>query len=213
MSGKGDGILDPKGYGSRAELAQFMYNLLAPRSHPFVDVSDGSWYAEAVQYVYENHIMSGVDATHFAPNELTTRAMMAQVLYSLEGSPEIEHTVQFTDVSDDAWYADAIQWAAQNKLAVGYDDGTFGPMDLVTREQIATILHNYAQWKEIPDRDGEASLDTFQDADQISAWAKDSVLWAIKQNIIAGKGNGILDPKGYSSRAELAQVMFCLLQQ
>ncbi len=176
---------------------------------PFTDVADGSWYYAAAGYVYENGLMSGVSDTLFAPNSCLTRGMIVQVLYSMEGQPE-HGDADFTDVAADAWYADAVAWAAENGIVSGYGDGLFGPNDNITREQMALILYRYGESKGY-DLSGRESLDGFADREKVSGWAADSMSWAVGSGMLSGKGGGILDPTGTATRAEVAQILmnFC----
>lgn len=133
-------------------------NKPVPDDKGFTDVNDGAWYAEAVAYVVEKGLMNGTSETTFTPNGDTTRAMIVTILYRLAGSPEVE-----SDGS--AWWSDARTWAMEN----GISDGT--NMDqAITREQLATMLYRYAELTG-EDVDQSASLDGFQDANQISAYA------------------------------------------
>ena len=106
----------------------------------FTDVASGAWYAEAVGYCTEHGLMTGVSDTAFAPEDTMTRAMLVTILYRQAGSPAVSHTVSFTDVAAEAWYAQAVAWADANGVAGGYGDGRFGPEEPVTREQMAAIL-------------------------------------------------------------------------
>ena len=86
----------------------------------------------------------GMDATHFVPNESTTRAMMVTTLYRLAGSPEVTEKSSFADAPENAWYTDAVAWAVQNGVTEGTSEETFSPHKKVTREQAATFLYRYA---------------------------------------------------------------------
>lgn len=167
------------------------------------DVSQSQWYYKAVDFVVSNGLMSGVSASEFAPNELLSRAMLAQVLFNQAGKPETDAEVTYTDAEQDAWYATALAWATEANLLSGYGDGTFGPNDPITREQLALILYRFEGAPEV-----ETEEIDFSDAEQVSDYAKKAVAWAIQEGIINGKGEGTLDPKGQATRAEIAQVLF-----
>ena len=139
---------------------------------PFVDVQPDDWYIDVVKYALENGLMTGVSETEFAPDLATTRGMVASVLYRLEGGPEAEDA-GFSDVSADAWYADAVNWAASVGVVAGYGDA-FGANDAITREQLAAILCNYAAYKG-EDVSSGAALDGYSDAASVSDWAGESV--------------------------------------
>jgi hypothetical protein len=177
---------------------------------PFTDVSTSDWFYEAVKYVYENDMMNGTNETKFAPDANLTRGMIAQVLYNLEGASSGADAA-FDDVAADAWYADAVNWAAANGIVDGYGDGTFGPENNITREQMATILYRYAQYKGYDTTQGGMEIREFSDYDQISEYAMSAMTWAVNTGLLNGKGDGILDPTGTATRAEVAQILmnFC----
>lgn len=93
-------------------------------------------------------------------------------------------------------------WAAQNDIVAGYGDGRFGPNDLITREQLATILWRYAGSSE-----STGSLDSFIDGNKVSNYAVPALQWAVEQKIVSGRGNDILDPRGKATRAEVATMV------
>ncbi|WP_419057029.1 S-layer homology domain-containing protein, partial [Evtepia gabavorous] len=114
---------------------------------PFTDVKTGDWFYEAVQYVYDKGMMTGVSADRFAPASTTTRGMIVTILYRLENEPAVSGGSAFTDVESGAWYADAVAWAAANDIVNGTSATTFAPNSPITREQMATMLYRFAQYK------------------------------------------------------------------
>ena len=120
---------------------------IAPEPLPFGDMDDGDWFAGAVRFVYENGMMNGVSETDFAPHATTSRSMIVTILYRLEGEPVVDYAMDFTDVAGDAYYAEAVRWAASEGIVGGYGGGLFGSEDAVTREQLAVILYRYAVYK------------------------------------------------------------------
>lgn len=168
----------------------------------FADVNGNAWYAEAVQYMNDNGIMSGTGNNEFSPQENTSRAALAAVLYRAEGSPAIDVQNEFADVDSDAWYTDAVSWASTEGIISGYGNGLFGINDPVTREQIAAILWRYAG---SPDT---VSSENFADESSISSYAVKAVDWVRNNNIMSGKENNMFDPDGYATRAEIAMVLF-----
>ena len=177
-------------------------------THSFIDVADSAWYADAVQFVYDEGMMSGISANQFGPNGSTTRGMIATILYRLEGQP-VAGTNGFTDVADSQYYANAIAWAAENKIVSGYGDGTFGPMDNITREQMAAIMYRYATYKGY-DVTGRADLSTFSDVASVNNYALVAMQWANGASLIMGDNNA-LDPAGNATRSQVAAIMmrFC----
>lgn len=173
---------------------------------PFTDVKTNDWFYEAVKYAYEKELFSGTSTTKFSPDTAMTRAMLATVLYSMEGSPAVTGTSEFDDVAPGAWYHDAVLWAMQKGIVSGYSAKEFGSNDIVTREQMALILKQYANLKKY-DTSASDSLDVFADADEISGWAENAVQWAVAEKLLSGKGNGVLDPASGATRAEVAQIL------
>lgn len=185
----------------------------APAALPFTDVKSGNWFYDAVKYAYEQGLMTGTSATTFAPNGTMNRAMIVTVLYRLENSPAVTGASKFTDVPAGQWYSDAVAWAAANKIVNGYDETTFGPMNAVTREQMAAILFRYEQVKGLENVTLEENLNRFPDQNKISAYAIPALQWAVGQKIINGNADGTLDPTGTATRAQVAQIFTNLLNK
>lgn len=185
----------------------------APVALPFTDVKSGNWFYDAVKYAYAQGLMTGTSATTFAPNGTMNRAMIVTVLYRLEKSPAVTGASKFTDVPASQWYSDAVAWAAANKIVNGYDETTFGPMNAVTREQMAAILFRYEQVKGLENVTLEENLNRFPDQNKISAYAIPALQWAVGQKIINGNADGTLDPTGTATRAQVAQIFTNLLNQ
>ena len=171
-------------------------------SRAYADLSAGTWYHEAVDYVLRNNLMGGYGNGKFGPNENLSRAQLAQILFNKEGRPGVNYLMQYGDVADGAWYAEAIRWATSEGIVGGYGNGMFGPNDNITREQLAVMLWRYAG--------SPAATETelhFADADKASGWAMEALRWAVENGVMTGKGDGILDPAGLASRAETAQIL------
>lgn len=169
---------------------------------PFTDVKVGSWYYDAVAFVYENGLMQGTSATRFSPDSSLTRAMLAQILYNRAGKPTVKDKSAFTDVANDAWYADAVIWAYGEGIVSGVGGGKFAPDASITREQLAAMLYRAAGSPEVQ----ETTL-TFNDASKVSSYAKSAICWAVEEGIVTGKGGNRLDPTGTATRAEVAQML------
>ena len=192
----------------KAEEASDVPTVLAAASAPaFSDVPSGAWYEDAVNWCRENGIMGGTGGTAFSPDTTMSRAMLATVLYRVEGSPAVNGGEAFTDVAPREWYTDAVAWISGQGLMTGYGNGTFGTNDPVTREQLATILWRYAG---SPDA-GE--VEPFADAVDISGYALEAVDWARENGIIGGVGNNRFDPKGNASRAQVAVILYRYLSE
>ena len=171
----------------------------------FLDIAPNAWYKDAVQYAYAGGLMTGVSAHEFAPEATTTRAMIVSMLARLEGVESAE-SAGFTDVAADDWYATAVNWAAASGITSGTGDGNFSPNTAITREQLAAILMNYAQYKG-QDVSARATLDTYNDATAISSWANDVMSWAVAEGLLTGVTNTELQPQGAATRAQVAAIL------
>ena len=208
LTDKGDGKYTFKMPASKVTVeAVFTAVEPEPEGLPFTDVTSGDWFYDAVAYVYDKGMMEGTTDTTFAPTMNLTRSMIAQVLYNLEERPEAPGAAGFPDVAAGAWYADAVNWAAARGIVKGYDTGAFGPEDSVTREQLAAILYRYAQAKGYDTTQGGMAVREFSDSASISDWAQTAMSWAVNAQVLSGKGNGVLDPQGTATRAEVAQML------
>ena len=172
---------------------------------PFTDVSTSDWFYDDVAFVYENGLFSGTDSRSFSPNASMTRAMLVTVLYRLEGEPTVTGRSSFTDVRSGAYYEKAVIWAAANGIVTGTDSTSFSPGAKVTREQLAAILYRYAQYRKL-DTDASAKLNSFTDADSVSAYASEALGWAVSEGLING-ASGKLMPKGDATRAQVAAIL------
>lgn len=101
-------------------------------ANPFEDVSEGAWYYDAVQYVYQNGLMNGTSDTTFSPGQTTNRAMIATILWRQTGSPVVNYGMRFDDVDASTWYGEAVRWAASEGIVSGYGNGKFGPNDAIS---------------------------------------------------------------------------------
>lgn len=173
--------------------------------HPFKDVSGGDWYAEYVDYVYENNLMNGTSETTFSPNAAMTRGMTVTVLHRIAGSPEATSANPFTDVSDDAWYNEAVSWAVEENITSGVSDARFAPNENVTREQLVTFLYRYALSMDM--EMGAASLEGYSDYFIVSDYAKPAFGWAVYAGIISGTDASHLSPQADATRAQCATIL------
>jgi len=179
----------------------------------FTDVKSGMWYTDAVEYVYHRGMMQGVGNNLFGIDATTTRAMLVTILWRLEGCPVVNYLMQFEDIAYETWYTEAIRWAASEKIVSGYSTTSFGPMDEITREQLASILYRYEQYK----GGGFKGLWMFRmdyvDLADVSDWAYEAMCWMTMNNVISGLPGKILDPKGTATRAQLASMLYRYCQE
>ena len=188
------------------------------RSHepvdlPFNDVPEGYWAYDAIQYVYGEGLMAGTSGSTFSPEGTTTRGQIVTILWRLSGSPVVNYLMDFDDVEPAAYYAEAIRWATSEGIAGGYGGGVFGPDDPITREQLAVMLHRYAQHQGCDVSIGEdTNILSYADAFDVSEYAVSALQWACGTGIISGTGDGsTLTPQGEATRAQAATVLmrFC----
>ena len=179
----------------------------------FTDVSH-SWADDGIRYCVTHQLMSGIGNNLFGPKLTTTRAQIVQILYNLEGEPEVSGTTPFTDLTQD-WYQDAILWAYQTGVVAGTSSTTFEPDLPVTREQIAVILMEYmTRVLKLERTWTPADLSAFPDAGSVSDWAKDAMADAVALGLISGASNGgqtLLEPQGSATREQVATILmeFC----
>ncbi len=173
---------------------------------PFTDVPTGIWYYDAVSYLYQNGIVAGKTATTFAPQETLTRGQMVAMLYRMEGEPTVESKSPFTDVDPAQYYAPAIAWAYENKIAYGMNTTEFAPGDFVTREQMVAFLARYAAYKG-KFEEAKGDLSAFPDAGNVDAYAVPYMAWAVEQSIVHGN-NGKLLPRDTATRAEASIILY-----
>ena len=128
--------------------------------------------------------------------------MIAQILYNMANKPSTSANNPFTDVKQDAWYANAINWAYQNNIVSGTTEKTFSPDENITREALAVILYRYSNSPKV-----NANLDKYKDASNISSWAKDAFAWAIETGLITGMSDNTLNPRGNATRAQVATII------
>ncbi len=171
-------------------------------SEIFTDVPANHWAKAAIQYVYDNGLMTGVSDSEFAPEATTTRAMIVSMLARMENVTSAADA-GFADVAAGDWYATAVNWAAANGIVSGISDDTFAPNDPITREQLAAMLMNYAQWKG-QDISARADLSGYTDAP--STWASEAVQWAVAEGLLAGVTDDQLQPQGQATRAQVAAI-------
>ena len=138
--------------------------------------------------------------------------MMATILWRMAGSPAPKGNNSFIDVEAGTWYTDAITWTAENGIFLGYGNNKVGPNDSITREQLAAIFFRYADYKGC-DMTAKGELDKFRDAGKISDYARAAMQWAVGSGLIQGKPDGVLDPQGTATRAEIAAMLHRFLEK
>lgn len=200
------------GYMSEAFLTKVntkkdTYKVPSISELPFVDIDADAWYYNSVKYVYKNNIIYGISDDRFSPNANLTRGNLVTILWRMEGSKTVTGELKFNDVKPEVYYYEAVKWAEKNNIINGYSETEFGPNNNIKREQLATILMNYAKYKK-KDTSKRADLSKYVDSSKVSSYAEDSVSWAIATKIISGKENYTkIDPFGKAIRAEAAAMI------
>ena len=177
---------------------------------PYRDVKKSAWYAEDLRYMFACDYMSGTSKanTTFAPDDVTTRAMVVTILYRVAGEPSVKEleVPAFKDVPKNSWYKNAVTWAYSNGTATGYGNGYFGSNDPITREQLVTMIYRYEQMNPLLSVEYTKDYDTFDDVKSVSSWAKEPFRWAVSAGIIKGIG-ARLAPRENAIRAQIAAMI------
>lgn len=179
---------------------------------PFTDVREADWFYGSVKSAFLKGLMQGMSGTEFAPNAKLTRAMFVTILYRVEGSPETERS-DFTDVTPESWYADAVGWAGKSGIVNGLSETRFAPQENITREQMATVIYRYLLQKEVTSAvSDDYDLSGFEDAADISEYALPAIRYCAENGILTGKTDSTINPKDDTTRAETATVLARILQ-
>ena len=178
---------------------------------PFEDVPDGSWFRDAVSYVYRNEFMNGTSATTFAPGASMTRGMLVTVLYRMDGSAAVsdEERACFEDIAD-AYYTDAVAWAYTNGIVNGVSDVSFAPDRIVTRQEAVTIFYRYCVEYNLMSIESGLELEGFADQEKVTGFATDAFAWAVSAGLVEGSAtdNGCyLNPANNLNRAQAAVLL------
>ena len=187
--------------------------VLAASVNDYVDIPQNAWYRGAVDYVLQRGYMVGATNNQFNPEGAVTRAQIAQIFYAMNGKPSAGKQPKFSDVSKDAWYAAAVNWAATFGVVSGYPDGSYHPMEFITRQQLATILYKYAQLKGYA-AEGEGrgiGLGGYADVQDVGSWAWEAMAWCVHKGVISGSNIG-LEPNAHATRAQIAAILRTLMK-
>ena len=173
----------------------------------FTDCDLNAWYAPYVEQALAQGLFDGVSDTQFAPKKAMSRAMLVTVLWRAAGQPAVSDSSTFADVADpDAWYYDAVVWAASNGIVDGYSDTVFGPNDPLTRQQMVTILYRFDQLNGGKPA-GDTDMSGYTDWADVSDWAQDAFQWAVGSGIVDGVSDTSLAPAGSAQRCEVATIL------
>lgn len=176
----------------------------------FADVSADDYYYDAVLWAVRLGITTGTDDAHFSPNADCARGQLVTFLWRVAGKPKAEQTAHFSDVGTDAYYAEAIRWAAALGIVTGYSDGRFGTGDPITRQQMAVMLYRFAKAVGMETAQSGAGAQGFDDFEQVSAYAEEAVTWAVNAAILRGADNRLM-PQAPCTRAQIVTMLNRLL--
>lgn len=178
-----------------------------PARH-FTDLPSG-WAHAGIDFSFSRGLLNGMSQTTFGPNATMQRAMLVTVLWRMEESPKPVGANPFSDVDSDRYFYQPVVWAAENGIVQGKGHGEFAPSEDVSRQQIATILYRYVQFKQEPATQ-RSDLSAFPDQNKVAAYAYDALSWAVAEGLISGVKTGnqiILDPKAPATRAQVATIL------
>ena len=167
----------------------------------FVDVPAGAYYYDAVLWAAEGGIVTGTDAVHFSPDASCTRAQLVTFLWRAAGSPVVNYAMNFNDVDGGAYYAEAVRWAASEKVVEGTTAETFAPDAAVTRAQVVTMLYRFAKAQGMDTAQGGMAIREFDDFDAVPAYALEAMDWAVNAGVLKGDNNRLL-PQDNCTRAQ-----------
>lgn len=174
---------------------------------PFTDVPANNFYLDYVKFVYKHGMMQGDGSNYiFNGNGNVTRAQLVLILYRLSGSPAISSNTKFKDVPANAWYSQAVAWASANKIVDGRPGNVFDPGTAVTRQEFATILYRYNNFRGLG-TGNKSNLSQFTDRGYVQSYALEAMQWAVGNGIISGTTNTTLSPNGTAIRFQAAAML------
>ena len=186
---------------SSTVTVEAMFTPIVTEPLHFTDVSDGSYYYDAVNWAVSNGITDGTSATTFSPDNICTRAQMVTFLWRAAGSPAPHSgSNPFVDVPADAYYYTAVLWAVEQGITTGTSVTTFSPDDTVTRSQTVTFLWRYSG---SPEAGGSSFADVEADAYYATA-----VAWAAGEGITSGTSATTFSPYDPCTRAQIVTFLY-----
>ena len=174
----------------------------------FEDVPENHWAYTAIEYCYDNRIITGVSDSQFGLGRNIQRCDFALMLHRIAGNHAATSSVSFSDVNPNDYFAAAVAWAAQTGVATGGGDGSFGAKNSITREQAFTMLGRALPLIGVPLPAADpAVLDRFPDKNQVADYALNHTAALVSAGLVSGSGQGI-NPKGTMSREEMAVLLY-----
>lgn len=180
----------------------------------FADISPDRWYFAEMDRAVSLGLLKGEGNNVYAPEEKLTRAAFATLLYRVAEAKGVDCELlqeqsPFTDLLPETWYSEAILWAAEREVLLGYPDGSVRPEEEITREQMCVMLCRLLKYigQDLPEAEPE-----FTDANEISSWAYASVGSICATDLMHGNGNGTFAPMATATRAEATAVLLRLYE-
>lgn len=195
-------------------ISESYVSIISEAKQAYRDVSNEGWYYDAVKYVSQRGIMTGLNSNLFGPAENLSRAQFAVIIWRMAGRETVSYNRRFPDVPEGYWFTDAVLWSANAGIIQGYTDtGMFKPSDAISRQEIATMLYRYVKWKQL-NVGQTADLGGFEDSERVAPYAVEAVQWAVETGIIQGMVAGrYLNPEGNASRADCAMMIMRLMEK
>ena len=173
----------------------------------FLDVPKSFWGYESIERAAQLGYVNGVGGGKFEPNRQLTRAEFVTMLHRMAGKPTASTAAAFTDVSQNAWYRDAVNWAAEKGYVNGTGENSFNPDGKITRQEVVTILFRYSGSQSGAETMFTAAYDSqFTDSGAIAPWAKTAMYWAIYNGVVNGTSPTTVSPTATATRAEVAAI-------
>ncbi|MFB0921832.1 MAG: GDSL-type esterase/lipase family protein [Oscillospiraceae bacterium] len=177
------------------------------QKNPFKDIKSTDWFYEAAMYGFSNGIIKGTSEVTFDPNSTVNLAMFRTLLYQLEKEPSVTFDSSFSFVANGKWFTNAFIWAIKNGITIQAGFGATNPEDKITREEIVTLLYQYAKYKGY-EVSASADLKAYADSSKVSDWAGAAMQWAVAEGLVKGTGNAHLAPGNTATRAEIVQLIY-----
>ena len=189
---------------------QTVYAAWPEASAPISDIESAK-YAEDIKYVVEKSLMTVDEDGKFAPETELTRADAVKVIWKIAGSPVVDFAMDFTDVAEDADYAEAVRWAEAEKIVSGVAEGTFAPDETVTREQVAAMIYRYVQTEGGGFTGNWYFPLTYDDIADIDEWADEGMHWVTMNTLFEATDNNIA-PDAAVTKGDAAHAFAVLAQ-
>ena len=169
----------------------------------YLDVDEGKWYNDEIILATKYGLMKGTGIAVFSPETMATRAQVVQTLFNMEKPLPTNYTAEFTDLDRTAWYMLAVNWATEQNVVQGYEDGSFRPNQSITRQELVTLLYRFNGSPKVTGNE----MEKFSDAGSVYNYARTAMEWAVESGVIQGYNDNTIRPKETTRRCELAAII------